>query len=78
MTARAIEWLGNATPFQPFEICLADARILHVKHPDFVTLGIVADEETVTVFQDENTVEIIDLLLVVSLRYRDLKLDDDE
>lgn len=44
-----------------------DGRAIHVDHPDFVTL--FEEDELVWVEEASGSVEIIDLLLVVSLRY---------
>jgi hypothetical protein len=69
MTIEQLRRMHQARPFQPFDIHLADGRALPVEHPEFLsqspggrTLGVgnVADD----------TIEIIDLLLVTSLKPR--------
>jgi hypothetical protein len=56
----------NAAPFRPYSLMLAD-RELYVDHPDFVSAS--KNEELVPGFDMSGGVEIIDLTLVVSLRY---------
>jgi hypothetical protein len=46
---------------------LADGRALEIEHPDFVSMS--KKEELVTVFDLSGGVEIVDLALVVSIRY---------
>ena len=67
MTADQVAQLQRAAPFRPYTLLLADARSIEVEHPDFVSVN--EDEEIVMVEDKSGTIEIIDLLLVVSLRY---------
>jgi len=46
---------------------LADGRELKIDHPDFVSVS--KKDDLVTVFDLSGSVEIVDLMLVVSLRY---------
>jgi len=46
---------------------LADGRGLMINHPDFVSIS--KKDDLVTVFDLSGGVEIVDLMLVVSLRY---------
>jgi hypothetical protein len=59
----------NAVPFEPYKILLADGRDLLVKHPDFASVS--EEEESITTFDENGGVEIVDLALVVSLQYRE-------
>ena len=60
--------MHRATPFQPFEINLADGRALPVEHPEL--LAINAPGRTIGVARADGTIEIVDLLLVTSLKPR--------
>jgi len=60
--------MHRAVPFQPFEIHLADGRSLPVEHPE--VLAIAPPGRTVGVGLADGTVEIVDLLLVTSLKPR--------
>jgi hypothetical protein len=66
MTIEQIRKMHRAQPFHPFEIHLADGRSLPVPHPEF--LAIAPPGRTVGVASDDGTIEIVDLLLVTSLR----------
>ena len=57
----------NAAPFRPYSLILADGRQLYIDHQDFVSAS--KNEELVAVFDMSGGVRIIDLTLVVSLRY---------
>jgi len=59
--------VDHAAPFRPYSLMLADGRELYVDHPDFVSES--KNEELVPGFDMSGGVEIIDLMLVVSLRY---------
>ena len=60
--------MHQARPFQPFEINLADGRALPVEHPE--VLAISPPGRTIGVGLDDGTIEIVDLLLVTSLKPR--------
>jgi hypothetical protein len=57
----------NAVPFKSYWIMLADGRELFVDHPDFATVS--EADDSLTIFDNSGGVEIVDLALVVSLRY---------
>jgi hypothetical protein len=65
MTIEQLRKLHAARPFQPFDIHLADSRTLTVEHPEFLAQS--AGGRTIAVGQPDGTIEIVDLLLVVSL-----------
>ena len=67
MTADQVLRLQNAAPFKPYWMRLADGRSIGIHHPDFVSVS--DDDEIISVDDDSGGVEIIDLALVVSLRY---------
>ena len=67
MTIEQIRTMHRAQPFHPFEIHLADGRSLPVRHPEF--LAITPPGRTVIVTKKDGTFEVIDLLLVTSLRH---------
>jgi hypothetical protein len=68
MTIQQLRHLYSAKPFQPFEIFLADSRSLMVEHPE--QLAISPTGRTIHVAHADDTIETIDLLLVVSLKPR--------
>ncbi len=65
MTSDQIRKLHQAKSFEPFTLNLADARAIHVPHPEllFQTQG----GRTIFVNTHDENVEIIDLLLVTSV-----------
>lgn len=68
MTVEQLVEMHQRRPFQPFDIYLADGRVLPVEHPEFLSRTPVG--RTISVGRDEGTIEIVDLLLVVSLKLR--------
>ena len=67
MTIEQIQRLHEAAPFRPLDLFLADGRVLHVGHPEY--LMILPSGRLITVHQDEDVVEFVDLELVVSVRF---------
>jgi hypothetical protein len=68
MTAEQLRKLHRAKPFQPFDIYLADGRSLPVDDPEL--LAITPPGRTIGVALRDGTIEIVDLLLVTSLKPR--------
>jgi hypothetical protein len=68
MTVDQLRRLHRAQPFQPFEIHMAGGRLLNVPHPE--CLAITPPGRTVGVALTDGTIEIVDLLLVTSLKPR--------
>lgn len=68
MTIEQIRSLYEAQPFRPFVIHLADGREVPVHHRDFIMS--VPSGRTLVVCQPDDTVNIIDLLLVTDLELR--------
>lgn len=68
MTIEQLRQLHQARPFQPFEIHLEDGRALSVEHPEFLAQS--ANGRTIAVSHPDGVLEIVDLLLVVSLKPR--------
>ena len=71
MTIEQIRAVYNAQPFQPFTIHLADGRAVPVLHHEFFMA--VPSGRTLFVCQPDDTVNIIDLLLVTDLELRPAK-----
>ena len=69
MTSEQLERLHRLQPFQPFEILLADRRSVRVENLDFWSLS--PDRRTVTVYELPDRAEVIDLELIVSLKFRE-------
>ena len=65
MTTDQIRNMHQARPFQPFEIHLADGRALAVDHPE--CLALAPGGRTIGIAID-NIIEIVDVLLVTSLK----------
>jgi hypothetical protein len=68
MTIEQLRQLHRAQPFRPFEIHLADGRSLPVEHPEMMSQS--QSGRTIAVARPDDTIEIIDMLLVVSLKPR--------
>jgi hypothetical protein len=68
MTIEQLRKMHQARPFQPFDLYLADGRSLPVEHPEF--LAMTPPGRTIGVGLSDGTIEIVDLLLVTSLKPR--------
>lgn len=68
MTIEQVRNLYNAQPFQPFIIHLADGRTVPVNHREFMLTA--PSGRTVVVMQPDDTLNIIDLLLVTHLELK--------
>ena len=68
MTIDRLKELYDAQPFKPFIIHLADGRALPVQHRDFIMS--VPSGRTVIVAQPDDTVNIVDLLLVTDVEIK--------
>jgi len=66
MTIEQIRRMHRAQPFRPFDIHLADGRSLPVTHLE--CLAITPPGRTVGVALPDGTIEIVDLLLVTTLK----------
>ena len=68
MTIEQLRKMHQAKPFQPFDIHMGDGRSVPVEHPEM--LAITPPGRTIGVGLADGTIEIIDLLLVTSLKPR--------
>jgi hypothetical protein len=68
MTIEQLRNVYNAQPFRPFVIHLADGRSVPVHHREFIMA--VPSGRTLFVCQPDDTVNIIDLLLVTDLELK--------
>ncbi|MBI3838981.1 MAG: hypothetical protein HY288_13755 [Planctomycetia bacterium] len=68
MTIEQIRSIYEGQPFRPFVIHLADGREVPVHHRDFIMS--VPSGRTLFVCQPDDTVNIIDLLLVTDLELK--------
>ena len=66
MTIEQLRRMHQATRFTPFDIYLADGRTIPVTHPE--VLAIAPRGRTIGVGLEDGTVEIVDLLLVSTLK----------
>jgi hypothetical protein len=67
MTIEQIRQFRNRTPFEPFDIHLADGRSIPVTHPECLAVAPMGRTIGVGI---GNVIEVIDLLLVTSLKPR--------
>jgi hypothetical protein len=65
MTIEQLTQMQHTLPFRPYRIHLADGRHLDVRHQDFVARSPAG--RTAIVYKEDETWEVIDLLLVSSL-----------
>jgi hypothetical protein len=68
MTIEQLRNLYNAQPFQPFTMHLADGRAIPVMHREFMASA--PSGRTVTVYQPDDTMNVIDLLLVTDVEVK--------
>jgi hypothetical protein len=68
MTIEQLRRMHQARPFHPFDVHLADGRSLPVAHPEF--LALTPPGRTIAIGLADGTIEIVDLLLVTSLKPR--------
>lgn len=68
MTVEQMRTAYQAQPFRPFVIHLADGRSLSVPSREFIMS--VPSGRTIIVAQDDDTVCLIDLLLVTDLEFK--------
>lgn len=68
MTIEKIRDLYNAQPFRPFVMHLADGREIPVHHREFIMT--VPSGRTIVVVQPDDSLNIIDLLLVTDLEIK--------
>jgi hypothetical protein len=68
MTIEQLRNVYNAQPFRPFVIHLADGREVPVHHQEFIMT--VPSGRTIVVCQPDDTLNIIDLLLVTDLQMK--------
>ena len=65
MTIERIQQVYRAEPFHPFIIHLADGRDIPVRHREFISMS--PGGRTLGVFQSDDSMNIIDLLLVTDI-----------
>src|SRR5438105_1114374 len=75
MTHEQLDRLYHLRPFPPFEMLLADQRLIRVANLDFWSLS--ADHRTVTVYELPDRAEAIDIALIVSLKFHEPELTAD-
>ncbi len=68
MTIEQLRNFYSAQPFQPFVMHLADGRTIPVHHPEF--LAAAPSGRTITVYQPDDTLNVVDLLLVTDLEIK--------
>jgi hypothetical protein len=68
MTIEQLRAAHDAQPFRPFVMHLADGREIAVRHREFIMA--VPSGRTIIVCQPDDTVNIVDLLLVTDLEIK--------
>lgn len=68
MALERVQELYRAEPFRPFVLHLADGRAIGVQHREFIMAA--PSGRTLVVFQPDDSMNIIDLLLVTDLEVR--------
>jgi hypothetical protein len=68
MTIEQLRDAYEAKPFRPFVLHLADGREIPVRHRDFIMA--IPSGRTVSIYQPDDRMNIIDLLLVTDLEFR--------
>ena len=68
MTIEQLRNFYNAQPFQPFVMHLADGRAVPVMHREFMASA--PSGRTITVYQPDDTLNVVDLLLVTDLEVK--------
>jgi hypothetical protein len=68
MTIEQLRNLYNAQPFQPFVMHLADGRQIPVQYREFIATA--PSGRTVVVYQPDETMTIVELLLVTDLEVK--------
>jgi hypothetical protein len=68
MTVEQVRRFVEAQPFRPFVIHLADGRQVPVKHREFIMSS--PSGRTLSVYQPDDTLNVIDLLLVTDLEIK--------
>ena len=71
MTIEQVKRLYENVPFQPFIIHLADGRQIPVRHREFMASS--PSGRTIVVYDQDDSFNIIDLLLVTSLEIKNGK-----
>jgi hypothetical protein len=65
MTIERIRELHSAKPFRPFILHLADGREIQVRHQEFMAMG--PGGRTIVIFHQDDSLNIVDLLLVTDV-----------
>jgi hypothetical protein len=68
MTIEQLRHFYQARPFRPFVVHLADGREIPIDHPEFIMSS--PSGRTVSVYQPDDTLNVIDLLLVTDLELK--------
>jgi hypothetical protein len=61
----------RATPFKPFDICVADGRRYPIPHPDFL-LFLPTNQRTVIAATQEGTGAMLDVMMITALDFEGL------
>jgi hypothetical protein len=65
MTVTHLRSMVRAAPFLPFNVRMADGRVFHIPHPDFISIFPSGRVAIITNLDD--TFSIVDLILMTEL-----------
>jgi hypothetical protein len=65
MTIRQLRAAHRAIPFHAFNVHMADGRMFHVPHPDFLSMSPTG--RTVIIYQENEDMSILDLPLMTEI-----------
>ncbi len=71
MTTEQLRNFYHAWPFQPFVMHLADGRSIPLMRPEFIASA--PSGRTMTVYQPDDTLRVVDLLRVTDLEVKPAK-----
>lgn len=65
MTVQQLRTVHQSRPFRPFSIHMADGRVFHVPHAEFLSYSPTG--RTIIVHQADDNFSVLDMLLVTEL-----------
>ncbi|MCO6437764.1 MAG: hypothetical protein J5J06_11800 [Phycisphaerae bacterium] len=65
MNNEALRKAHAARPFQPFDLYVADGRVIHVPHPEF--LAQFPGGRAIIITNEDYSWDLVDLLMVTSI-----------
>ena len=66
MTSDHLKSFIRAVPFQPFNVRMADERVFHIHHPEFISI-FPSNRAAIIHSRDDDTFSVVDILLMTEL-----------